>query len=91
MQDYGYNDEDVPWYAFASEIKSVSIGDGVTIIGVSAFENCTSLTGITIPASVTSIGERVFSGCAGLTKISVAEGNTVYDSRNGCNAIIEFE
>ena len=30
-----------------------------------------------------------FSGCNRLTSIVVAEGNTVYDSRNNCNAIIE--
>ena len=49
----------------------------------------TGLTSIEIPASVTSIGECAFNGCSGLETISVAAGNTVYDSRNDCNAIIE--
>ena len=44
---------------------------------------------MTIPNSVTSIGESAFTGCKGLTKINVSEGNTTYDSREGCNAIIE--
>ena len=30
-----------------------------------------------------------YSGCSGLTKIAVQEGNSIYDSRNDCNAIIE--
>ena len=38
---------------------------------------------------MTSIGYRAFSGCTGLTSIIVENGNTKYDSRNGCNAIIE--
>jgi hypothetical protein len=38
---------------------------------------------------VTSIGDYAFSGCSGLTSIIVEEGNTVYDSRDNCNAIIK--
>jgi len=69
--------------------KNSVIPDDVTSIGNHAFMGCTSLTSITIPNSVTSIGVQVFIGCSGLESISVAGGNTVYDSRNGCNAIIE--
>ena len=38
---------------------------------------------------MTSIGSTFISGCSSLTSIIVATGNTIYDSRNGCNAIIE--
>ena len=61
----------------------------VTSIGKSAFRGCTSLTAITIPEGVTSVGSNAFSGCSNLTAIVVAEENKVYDSRGGCNAIIE--
>lgn len=47
------------------------------------------MTFITIPNSVTSIGSGIFRFCGGLTAITVEEGNTYYDSRNNCNAIIE--
>ena len=61
----------------------------LTSIGDRAFSNCSGLASITIPASVTSIGYGVLMGCSQLTTITVEEGNTEYDSRNGCNAIIK--
>lgn len=38
---------------------------------------------------VTNIGDGIFPGCSSLMSISVASGNTKYDSRDNCNAIIE--
>ena len=70
-------------------LTSVTIGNSVTSIGELAFRKCKSLTSVTIPNSVTSIGEHAFYGCSSLTSIVVEQGNTVYDSRENCNAIIE--
>ncbi len=44
---------------------------------------------LVIPNSVKSISGSTFVGCSGLESIVVNSGNTVYDSREGCNAIIE--
>ena len=70
-------------------LTSVTIPNSVTSIGDYAFYWCKSLTSVTIPNSVMSIGEDAFGGCSGLTSITVVSGNTKYDSRNDCNAIIE--
>ena len=72
-----------------SSLTSVTIPNFVTSIGHWAFLDCSSLTSVTIPNSVTSIGTYAFRGCSGLTSIAVDSGNTVYDSRDNCNAIIE--
>ena len=72
-----------------SSLTSITIPSGVTSIGSSAFSGCWSLTSITIPSSVTNIGGNSFAECSSLASIKVDSGNTKYDSRNNCNAIIE--
>ena len=78
-------------YAFynCTSLSSIDIPITVTSIGQSAFYNNQSVTSVEIPASVVSIGQEAFSSCKLLEQITVASGNTVYDSRNNCNAIIE--
>ncbi len=66
-----------------------TIGNSVTSIGEFAFVGCSGLISVTIPNSVTSIGGWAFSDCSGLESIVVDSGNSIYDSRNDCNAIIE--
>ena len=72
-----------------SSLTSVTIGNSVTSIGEAAFVACIGLTSVTIPNSVTGIGGGAFNACTGMTSMVVENGNTVYDSRDNCNAIIE--
>jgi hypothetical protein len=72
----------------SSDLTAITIPNSVTSIEDKAFSDCSSLTSITIPKSVTNIGDCVFCGCGNLASIIVEEGNTKYDSRNNCNAVI---
>lgn len=69
-------------------LPSVTIPNSVKTIDEWAFADCNSLTSVYIPNNVTDISLRAFWGCKGLTSIVVDEANKIYDSRNGCNAII---
>ena len=77
-------------YAFngCTSLKTITIPDGVKVIGDNAFLGCTGLESASISKSVNNIGYGIFASCTKLSKITVATGNTVYDSRNECNAII---
>ena len=77
-------------YSFYSygKLTSITIPESVKSIGVDAFYGCSKIESLTIPKSVTSIDASSFGGCTSLSSIVVCEGNTVYDSRNNCNAII---
>ena len=79
-------------HAFGScpVLTSVTIKSNITSIVEGMFYNCTNLTSVTISRNVTSFGIKsyAFEGCTALTSIIVEEGNSFYDSRNGCNAVI---
>ena len=76
-------------FSGCSQLVNVIIPNSITNIGSEAFNGCSQLTNIVIPNSVTNIGSNAFKGCTGLTNLTVETGNTRYDSRNNCNAIIE--
>ena len=57
------------FFAGNTSLKKVTISDGVTTIGSSAFYGCSSLTSIVIPDSVTSIDSDAFIGCHSLTDV----------------------
>ena len=81
-----------------SGLTSITIPNSVTTIGIYAFSGCTGLTSVTIPNSVTKLGSTYFLGdpfgnpfsdCSSLSLIIVESGNSNYDSRDDCNAIID--
>jgi hypothetical protein len=58
---------------FCTSLTSITIPDGVTIIGNSAFRDCRSLAFIEMPSGITSIKEGAFAGCGALTSVELPE------------------
>ena len=89
MYDFSYYSKYAPWYKYRDSIKTVTINNGVTSIGRSAFEDCYSLTSITIPDSITRIGGSAFDSCDSLTNITIPNGVTNIESYTfrGCYSL----
>ena len=71
------------------DLASVVLPEGIDSIGRAAFHTCPNLSELNVPASVTWVNIEALRACNNMTKITVAGGNTVYNSANGCNAIVE--
>jgi len=71
MKDYNY--KGAPWYQSRDSIKAVVVESGVTTIGGSAFNDCSSLTSINFQDSVTVIGEYAFESCSSLKDVSITD------------------
>lgn len=81
-------------YAFYlnTELKSVSIPEGISIIGEEVFYGCQGLEKVTIPSTVTKIGKRAFYGCELLKSINIPQ-NVVSireEAFGGCTALTIF-
>lgn len=68
---------------------SITVPDYIDTIGYGAFQYCRALESVTISANVRHIVFRAFDYCDNLRSITVEAGNSVYDSRDNCNAINE--
>lgn len=76
-------------FSGCSALTSLVLSNSVETIGDFAFSGCSSLTSLVLPNSVIEIGNAAFQNCSSLNRISVNANNPVYDSREGCNAIVE--
>ncbi|MGN0748528.1 MAG: leucine-rich repeat protein [Christensenellales bacterium] len=57
-----------------SDVESIILPEGLTVIKQKAFSGCTGLTSIIIPTTVTAINTWAFSSCSNLVSISLSEG-----------------
>ena len=80
----------IPEAAFrkCSRLEHVNMPNSLTQIDEFAFAE-TSLQSINIPKGLVSMGRYVFLDAIGLETITVDPENTVYDSRDNSNALIE--
>ena len=76
-------------FAGCELLSSITIPNSVRYIGVHAFLRCYNLPSLLIPKAVETIASSAFDNCSYLQSIVVEEGNSVYDSRDNCNAVIE--
>lgn len=63
-----------------SKIKSVSIPQSVTEIGVYAFRDCTALTDVKLPNSILVLKNSIFNGCISLKNIVIPDSVTEIDN-----------
>ena len=59
-----------------TNLKNVTLADGLTQIYGSMFNECASLESITIPNSVTLIGSSAFGVCTSLKSVNIPDGVT---------------
>lgn len=76
-------------FSGCTSLNNLILPLNLTSIGSSAFYNCSNLVSIIIPVNVTKISVGAFAYCSNLSNVIVEAGNTIYDSRDNCNAIIE--
>lgn len=74
-----------------NSLTSINIPDSVETIGDLTFNGCTSVSSITIGSGLKTIGYGAFITYSDIKSIIVNQNNTVYDSRENCNALIETE
>lgn len=66
--------EDGTFYG-CTNLRSITIPEGVKTIGSEVFINCSSLTSIVLPGSLEKLGRHSFEGCSGLTSLTVLSRN----------------
>ena len=72
-----YSDPSIKqWEKKKSQVKTVTIGEGVTSIGDYAFNLHSRITSVSIPQTVTIIGENAFYGCSNLEQITLPDNIT---------------
>ncbi len=67
---------DAPWYAYASSINAIAVGEGVTAIGTAAFRNLSGVVYVELPTTIKTIGAYAFDNCKGLEEIEIQDGVT---------------
>lgn len=63
-------------------------GNEYKVTSIASYAFGGDIKSVVIPQTVTNISGGIFAECRNLTSIVVEAGNTVFDSRDNCNAII---
>lgn len=68
----GYNED----YYLHSKIRSVTIPESVTFIGLNAFNDCENLTTLSLGEHIKTIGDGAFEDCSQLTGVTIPQSVT---------------
>ena len=77
------------WTEYASLVRELVIGEGVTNVNYCCFWGFTALEKVTLPEGVTELGYNAFAGCAALTELALPDSlTTIADNAlGGCTAL----
>lgn len=64
---------DAPWAAYASQVTSLDIGEGITAIGARAFTCFASLKNAIFPKTLERISYSAFEGCTALAEVDIPD------------------
>ena len=76
-------------FMYCEDLTWITLPESITMLSDAVFRGCTSLESLTIPKNVAEIGGDLILNCTNLTELKVDPENSVYDSRDNCNAVIE--
>ncbi len=84
-----YIPDDKPW---GDAVTEVIINEGVTSVGICAFNNCKTLEKVTLPSTLKVIEGYAFANCQALFEVNLPSGVTTidYNAFQGCASLVEF-
>jgi len=68
------------------DITEVVIPEGVSVLGIGVFKNCTGLAQVTLPSSINEVGQEAFAGCVNLKSVTLPDNIFLFgrDVFKGC-------
>ena len=75
-------------FSDCDSLKWITLPESLTTIDGAAFWNCVKLDSLFIPRGVNTIAQCITAACSGLKSLVIDSENPIYDSRDGCNALI---
>ena len=75
---------DAPWSPYMSQIETLIVTEGITIVGANSLNGATSLKNVSLPASLIGIGVNAFTNCPSISDAYVdqEEGSLMINTGN---------
>ena len=76
IPDYEFLGDNLSPFDSNNEIKTVTVGEGITKLGKCLFQDCSGIEKAVLPEGLKVIGEGAFDECVSLSSINIPEGLT---------------